>query len=189
MAKRIIRITNTGMYGIMLMLGLVAGIIVFHFKSEAIYPAMCLYQELRVDKFLRSTVEPVCLLGYIAWQRVESFVFLLLTQITVLKHPVACIYSAACGFAGALLEAFYVKQYGVTGMLLFAATLFPHCIFYFGAWYELCTGKLVYRQQGKEEVLAIVKTVACAVLFVCLGILCEGTVNLWIMKKIFKNFC
>ena len=60
--------TDTQIYLIAFVVGVILGITFFQLKNDMIYPAMCLYQELRVDKLRRSDIVSAKLLRYVKKQ-------------------------------------------------------------------------------------------------------------------------
>ncbi len=180
-------ITDTQIYLTAFVLGILLGVMFFRIKNDSIYPAMCLYQELRLDKVKRGSAESAGLLRYVAFERIKEFVFLFLTQITVLRRITACLFCSVCGFSCAVLEAFYVQQYGIYGLVIFLATLMPHYIFYAMAWYRLCIPGLLSAQHKKEDVVDIVKTTAVSIVCLIVGIICESIFNIRIIKIFLKN--
>jgi len=187
MAKRMARftITDSQMYLITFVVGLIIGVIVFRTKNDILYPAMCLCQELRADKLRRSEIVSANLLSYVAVERLKEYGLLFLTQITIFRRIAACGYCVVCGIACAILEAFYVQEYALKGMIIFAATLLPHYIFYVVAWYKLCTFDLPLRQINKETLTGIAGIFGITIVLVFIGIIGESILNVWLLKKIF----
>ena len=185
MSGRAVRfaITDMQLYLAAFVTGLLLGVVFFQMKNDAIYPAMCLYQELRIDKLKRGNVASAAgLLRYVSGERLKEFVFLFLTQVTVFRRVAAFICCAVCGFACAVLEAFYVQQYGLKGLAIFFATLMPHYIFYVMAWYKLCGSGILIMQRKKDAVINVVKIIAVSVVCLFVGIICESIFNIRIIK-------
>lgn len=185
MARRMVRlsITDSQMYLIAFVVGLIIGVIIYQTKNDILYPAMCLYQELRADKLRRSEIISTGLLSYVAVERLKEFGLLFLTQITIFRRIAACGYCVGCGVACAVLEAFYVQEYALKGMLVFAATLLPHYIFYVTAWYKLCTFDLPLKQINRETITGIAGIFSITIVFVFIGIIGESIFNVWLLKN------
>lgn len=172
-------------YLIFFVCGIFAGIIFFRMKTDLIYPAMSLFQELRTDKLKRDNIVLADLFGYVLVGRFREFGILFLTQITFIRRVTAYICSGFAGFACAVLESFYVHKYGVKGMLIFGATLIPHYIFYFMAWYSICTVKFPVKVISKAEIPHLLKVITTATAILFVGIIGESTINIWILKIFF----
>lgn len=191
MPKRMSKLvlTDAQIYLIAFVIGLIAGVIIFQIKSDVIYPAMSLYQELRTDKLKRSAVISLDLLRYVVVERFKEFGVLFLTQITIFHRLAACIYCIICGISCAVLEAFYVRKYSLFGMAVFAATLLPHYIFYVMAWYKLCSGfssrDFSSGHINRSMAAYMVKIIALTTVCLFIGIICESMFNIWILKKFF----
>ncbi|MBE5929353.1 MAG: hypothetical protein E7267_08365 [Lachnospiraceae bacterium] len=175
-------VTEIQLYLVAFVIGLLLGVVFFQMKNNLIYPAMCLYQELRVDKFKRGSVASAGLLRYVAVERLKEFGFLFLTQITVFRRVAAFLCCAVCGFSCAVLEAFYVQLYGLRGLVIFFATLMPHYIFYVMAWYKLCGSGILIMQWKKELLIDVVKVFAVSIVCLFVGIICESIFNIRIIK-------
>lgn len=176
-------ITDTQIYLIAFVVGLLLGVTFFQLKNDSVYPAMCLYQELRADKLRRSDIVSASFLRFVAVERFKEFGLLFLTQITILRRIAAYVYCVVCGFSCAVLEGFYVQEYAVKGLVVFFATLLPHYIFYVMAWYRLCSAKVPTKQLSKDVVLDIAKILSVTIVFLFVGIICESVFNVWIIKK------
>lgn len=181
-------ITDAQIYLISFAVGVILGLVFFRMRNDSIYPAMCLYQELRTDKLSRNDIVTANLLRFVAIERLKEFGLLLLTQITALKRIVAYVCCAVCGFSCAVLEGFYVQEYALKGLLVFFITLMPHYIFYVMAWYSLCSAKLPSKQVGKADVINIARVLAVTLVFLFIGIICESIFNVWIIKKFLCKF-
>ncbi|MBE5948712.1 MAG: hypothetical protein E7261_06750 [Lachnospiraceae bacterium] len=176
-------ITDAQIYLIAFVIGVILGVTFFQLKNDMIYPVMCLYQELRTDKLRRNDIVSASLLKYVAGERFKQFGILFLTQITVLRRVIAYIYCGVCGFSCAVLEAFYVQEYALKGLVFFFATLTPHYIFYVLAWFKMCSAKNSQGNLNKETMLDIVRILLMALMLLFIGIICESVFNVWILKK------
>lgn len=181
-------ITDVQIYMIAFAVGLFLGLLFFRMQNDSIYPAMCLYQELRSDKLRRNDIVTANMLKFVAGERFKEFGMFFLTQITAIKRVVAYVFCAVCGFACAVLEGFYVQEYAMKGLLVFFITLMPHYIFYAMAWYSLCSAKLPSKQIGKDAALNIARVLAVTLVFLFVGIICESIFNVWIIKNFLHIF-
>ena len=181
-----LKLTLTQRYILMFVLGIFIGSIVFIWKNSTLFPTMVLYHEINADRLTFGSINPMELLKYITEKRLQAFAILFLTQITLLKCPAACIYSFSYGFSGAILEGFYVQQYGPKGIALFLLTLLPHFLFYALTWHKMCTEKLFEGPFNKFTLIRTAKAIATCILFILAGMLCESTVNLWILRFFYQ---
>lgn len=176
------KLTSSQQYLLMLVLGIISGSIIFIHQNDTLFQTMVLYHELNMEKLISSNINPANLLAFVTEKRIHAFAILFLTQITLFKHPAACIYSFIYGLAGAILEGFMVQQYGPRGILLFIITLLPHFLFYALTWHKLCTEKLLLPPFGRLTIIHTLKTLATCMLFIFAGIVCESTINLWLLR-------
>lgn len=110
------------------MIGLFLGILFVNLGYETWISNGSLLGPEMVNRLKNSRPAGEGLLGYILRHRLSTGCFLCLVSMTFTGMPVLCAYIAYMGIAAGCLLSVAVVRYGIRGLLLMAAVLFPQAL-------------------------------------------------------------
>lgn len=110
------------------MIGLFLGILFVNLGYETWISNGSLLGPEMVNRLKNSRPAGEGLLGYILRHRLSTGCFLCLVSMTLMGMPVLCAYIAYMGIAAGCLLSVAVVRYGIRGLLLMAAVLFPQAL-------------------------------------------------------------
>lgn len=107
------------------MIGLFVGILIVNLGHDSWVRDGSLLGTEMISRLKNSRPEGAGLVGYILKHRLFTVCILSLTATTVVGMPVLCVYICYIGMAAGCLLSVAVIRYGIRGLLLMAAALFP----------------------------------------------------------------
>ena len=152
-----------------------------------------------IEKFKYASIQPMELFYYVLEERLPIMMILLLFSVTNWGTIAGVIFLSWQSFAAGFLMAVAVIAYGLKGILLMGAAVFPQYLFYFPIYivYIYLTaflkrnGKTMSGVQKNVSTRGYLLFLACCLSMMMLyitGIFLESYVNPYLLKKILKIF-
>ena len=178
--------------------GMLLGIVLVNAGREILLDKTGLLGEEALYHMKYMTIDTKALFWHVVGTRLKDIAIPAVLATTYLGLVVVCARAVWYGAATGIFLAASVMRYGIKGILLAGAGIFPQYIlyvpvlFWFLVWCEeMCRGiyfeKSAYLMGRREVIVKILQLVAI-VIVVIIGCMLESYVNPILLKKLLKNF-
>jgi stage II sporulation protein M len=184
---------------ILLIIGLILGVLCANVFRENYINQMQIYEENIFSRITMGEIDYTGFFGYVLGKNFSSFVIFWLLCITILGVPYMAFKITSFGFFSGFIISAVTMQYGLKGLLLILAYIFPQGLLYLPIYlislykgFELCRTIYSENRNNFKGIMKLLKNYVIIIILLAAALLVasflEAYPGAYLLKKALSSF-